>query len=71
MKQMMTNFWTKEDGAIAVDWFVISAALVGLAAATIIAIQGATVDLAITTSDGVANQNVGGTNTAVQNGSGS
>ena len=60
-----------EDGAVSVDWVVLTAAIVGLAVGTIITIQAATVDLAEETSNGIADQIVGAVDLGNTTGSGS
>lgn len=39
MKNMMTSFRTDEDGAVTVDWVVLTAAVVGLSLAAFASIQ--------------------------------
>ena len=40
------NFRADEDGAVTVDWVVLTAAIVGLGIAVLLAVRGGTVDMA-------------------------
>ena len=42
MFQSISNFFRNEDGAVTVDWVVLTAAICALAVAIIVAIHGAT-----------------------------
>lgn len=46
MRHNLRNFLTREDGAVTIDWVVLTAALVGIGIAVLTAIGGATNDLA-------------------------
>lgn len=59
MYKLIKRFRSEQDGAISVDWVVLTAAIVGLAVGTIVAIQAAAVSLATDTSDAIAQQSVG------------
>ncbi|MBO9474389.1 hypothetical protein J7413_12635 [Shimia sp. R10_1] len=45
MIKFIKNFRNDEDGAVTVDWVVLTAAVVGLAIAAFTVIEGATADL--------------------------
>jgi len=49
MIKFIKNFRNDEDGAVTVDWVVLTAAVVGLAAAGVAAIKGGTDTLAAST----------------------
>ncbi|KIN60274.1 hypothetical protein Z945_1242 [Sulfitobacter noctilucae] len=51
MFNKIKNFFSAEEGAVTVDWVVLTAAVVGLAVTVIFAIQGPTDDV----GDGVGN----------------
>ncbi|KIN63826.1 hypothetical protein Z946_2700 [Sulfitobacter noctilucicola] len=51
MRMTLKNFFKSEDGAVTVDWVVLTAAIVSLAVVAIFAIQGPTDDV----GDGVGN----------------
>ncbi len=44
MKRQVACFLTQEDGAITVDWVVLTAAIIGLSLAVIVSIQAGAVD---------------------------
>jgi len=46
MRHKLRNFLTREDGAVTIDWVVLTAALVGIGIAVLTAIGSATNDLA-------------------------
>ena len=46
MLDFIKNFRADEDGAVTVDWVVLTAAIVGLGIAVILAVRGGTEDLA-------------------------
>jgi Flp pilus assembly pilin Flp len=45
MKNLFKNFMTKDDGAVTVDWVVLTAAIVALGVAATVAITTGTTDL--------------------------
>lgn len=47
MRQYLKDFLSREDGAVTIDWVVLTAAIVGLGIAVMAAIGGATNDLAV------------------------
>ena len=47
MTTFLTKFLTQEDGAVTVDWVVLTALVVGLAVAAFGAVQGGSNDLAL------------------------
>mgnify|MGYP000728308314 CR=1 FL=1 len=47
MRQHLKNFLKNEDGAVTIDWVVLTAAIVGLGIAVLAAVGGATNDLAV------------------------
>ncbi|MDA5557088.1 Flp family type IVb pilin [Shimia sp. MMG029] len=62
MIKFIKNFRNDEDGAVTVDWVVLTAAVVGLAIAAFTVIEGATADLTgdantALTTDADANSN--------------
>ncbi|MFK7837814.1 MAG: hypothetical protein AB8B60_16515 [Sulfitobacter sp.] len=57
MKQHLKTFLRSEDGAVTVDWVVLTAAVVSLAVVVIFAIQGPTDDV----GDGVGGYLTGST----------
>ena len=46
MFDFIKNFRADEDGAVTVDWVVLTAAIVGLGIAVLLAVRGGTVDMA-------------------------
>jgi Flp pilus assembly pilin Flp len=46
MRQHLKDFLNDEDGAVTIDWVVLTAAIVGLGIAVLAAVGGATSDLA-------------------------
>lgn len=72
MAHFIKRFFNKEDGAITVDWVVLTALIIGLSAALILAIRsgtndfGGNVNTALTTSTVSTgdNENAGGIVTA-------
>lgn len=46
MREFVTFFCADEDGAVTVDWVVLTAAIVGLGIAVILAVRTGTVDMA-------------------------
>ena len=57
MMKFIANFRKDEDGAVTVDWVVLTAAVVGLAVAAYSSIEGGSVGLTETTAAFLANQN--------------
>ena len=51
---IFSNFVTSEDGAVTVDWVVLTAATVGLGVATLAVVQGGVADLSQDVSDSLA-----------------
>ena len=60
MMKFIANFRKDEDGAVTVDWVVLSAAVVGLAVAAYTSIQTGTVALTGTTSTYIEGRTPGG-----------
>ncbi len=44
MKRQITCFLMEEDGAVTVDWVVLTAAIIGLSLAVIVSIQAGAID---------------------------
>lgn len=64
MIKFFKNFRKDEDGAVTVDWVVLTAAVVGLGVAGVSAVSGGVNSLASAISTGVETQQVGtGTST--------
>jgi Flp pilus assembly pilin Flp len=59
MIKFIKNFRNDEDGAVTVDWVVLTAAVVGLAIAAYTAIEGNTTGLITAAGGAVAGQNDG------------
>ncbi|MEQ8257468.1 MULTISPECIES: hypothetical protein [Roseovarius] len=59
MLKMLKHFSNSEAGAVTVDWVVLTAAIVGLAAGTIQTIGSANEALGTSTSQRIAEQTVG------------
>jgi hypothetical protein len=53
------RFWCQEDGAITVDWVVLSAAIIGLGMVVLIPIAYSTESSTQQIADGIENQPVG------------
>ena len=49
--KLFTNFFADEDGAVTVDWVVLTAAIVGLGIAVLSTVAGGSGDLATSISD--------------------
>lgn len=62
MLNFLKTFKQREDGAVSVDWVVLSAAIVGVAVGAITQVQGATDVLAGSISTNMTNITVGGAN---------
>jgi Flp pilus assembly pilin Flp len=60
MMNFIKNFRNDEDGAVTVDWVVLTAAVVGLAIAAYSSIQTGATGLTANTSDFLTSQTVGG-----------
>jgi len=60
MKNTVWNFLSDEDGAITVDWVVLTALVVGLAVAAYAGIDGGVADLALNIQSYLLNITVGG-----------
>ncbi len=58
MLDFIKNFRAEEDGAVTVDWVVLTAAIVGLGIAVILAVRGGTVDMASDIGTTLSNANV-------------
>ena len=54
ISKLIRRFVTNEEGAVTVDWVVLTAAIVGLATAIILLVQGGTEDLAGSISSALA-----------------
>ncbi len=61
MMKFIKNFRKDEDGAVTVDWVVLTAAVVGLAIAAYSSIQSGATQLTSDTSDFLSEIDVGGT----------
>ncbi|MGK7651786.1 Flp family type IVb pilin [Roseovarius sp. B08] len=59
MIKFIKNFRNDEDGAVTVDWVVLTAAVVGLGVAGVATVSGGVNTLATAISDGVEGQDVG------------
>lgn len=64
MPRFIKDFFSNEDGAVTVDWVVLTAAIVGLGVGTIMTVGDATDAVADSISDGLINIEVGGSNPA-------
>ncbi|MEL7026603.1 MAG: hypothetical protein AAGO57_05135 [Pseudomonadota bacterium] len=53
-----TEFLTSEDGAVTVDWVVLTAAIVGLGIAVLASVSGGVTTLSDTISSNLANQEI-------------
>ena len=62
MMKFIKNFRKDEDGAVTVDWVVLTAAVVGLAVAAYSSIQTGASDLTSRTNTYMGSQNPGGFN---------
>lgn len=60
MLKSLFHFLKREDGAVTVDWVVLTAAVVGLAFVAIISIQGATGSVGYGVQDFLVDRPVGG-----------
>lgn len=58
--KLTKRFKNDEDGAVTVDWVVLTAAIVGLGVAVLASVRGATVSLGERISTEIDNQIVGG-----------
>lgn len=54
ISKLIRRFVTNEEGAVTVDWVVLTAAIVGLATAIILLVQGGASDLATSISSALA-----------------
>ncbi|WP_138935206.1 Flp family type IVb pilin [Roseovarius arcticus] len=61
MINFIKNFRADEDGAVTVDWVVLTAAVVGLGVAGVATVKGSISTLATNIKTGVEAQEVGGT----------
>ena len=59
MIKFIKKFRKEDEGAVTVDWVVLTAAVVGLGVAGVTAVQGGVDTLADNISDGVSTQAVG------------
>lgn len=59
MLNKFKTFMKADEGAVTVDWVVLTAAVVGLAIAAIVAIQGATGSVGTSVGDHLAETEVG------------
>ncbi|MEO0567858.1 MAG: hypothetical protein AAF066_09005 [Pseudomonadota bacterium] len=59
MIKFIENFRSEEDGAVTVDWVVLTAAVVGLGVAGVTAVNGGVVSLADRISSAVATADIG------------
>lgn len=53
--KLFTNFFADEDGAVTVDWVVLTAAIVGLGIAVLSTVSGGSNDLATSVGDYLSN----------------
>jgi hypothetical protein len=60
MRFLAKTFWHDDSGAVTVDWVVLTAAVVGLAMAAIVSIQGSTGSAGATVGNALAERPVGG-----------
>ncbi len=60
MYDRLKEFFRNEDGAVTVDWVVLTAAIVGLGVAVVASVRSATTTLGEKISTAVAEQTVGG-----------
>ncbi len=58
MTRLIRNFFKKQSGAVTVDWVVLTAAIVGLAAGGIAATQSGVVTLSNKVSAGIIDETV-------------
>ncbi len=56
--KLVNNFARDEDGAVTVDWVVLTAAIVGLGIAVLASVGGSTKDLADVISGSLASQSI-------------
>lgn len=56
--KFVKNFAHDEDGAVTVDWVVLTAAIVGLGIAVLASVGGSTAELATTISSNLAAQSI-------------
>lgn len=56
--KLVNNFARDEDGAVTVDWVVLTAAIVGLGIAVLASVGGSTAELATTISSNLAAQSI-------------
>ncbi len=56
--KLFNNFKRDEDGAVTVDWVVLTAAIVGLGIAVLTSVAGGTTDLADDISSNLADQTI-------------
>ncbi len=56
LKAKLTSFWKDQSGAVTVDWIVLTAAVVALAAVTVTVLQTSSEGLADNTGDYIATQ---------------
>ncbi len=56
--KLFNNFKRDEDGAVTVDWVVLTAAIVGLGIAVLTSVAGGTTDLADDISSNLASQTI-------------
>ncbi|MEM9049995.1 MAG: hypothetical protein AAGC92_14900 [Pseudomonadota bacterium] len=54
ISKLIRRYFTNEEGAVTVDWVVLTAAIVGLATAIILLVQGGASDLASSISSALA-----------------
>ena len=59
LTKLAMNFVRDEDGAVTVDWVVLTAAIVGLGIAVLTSVSGGTTSLADKISSDLANKSVG------------
>ncbi len=60
MRFLAKKFWHDDSGAVTVDWVVLTAAVVGLAMAAIVSIQGSAGSAGATVGSALAERPVGG-----------
>ncbi|WP_255553416.1 Flp family type IVb pilin [Maritimibacter sp. DP1N21-5] len=64
LRTRLARFSTDTDGAVTVDWVVLTAAIVGLGIAVLTSVSGGTTALASKTSSAISDMEVGGSGTA-------
>ncbi len=58
MKRQISGFLTEENGAITVDWVVLTAAIIGLSLAVIVSIQSGAIDYSTSLGNSLSSKTV-------------